>query len=596
MAEIAEPLSRRNTEMLNNHLSTLENAELIRVAQIEPELEYLFRHAMVQDAAYDSLLRLDRKRLHHAVGHALERLYPERRKEIAAELARHFEHGDDPSHALEYYRLAADHNADQYALPEAIELYCRAIDLARQVARDQTDLLCHLFLKRGRSSELLSDYYTAMEGYEDMESLAVQTGNQVLLLSALMAKALLYATGNPLHNVDQAMAVGERSLSMARASGDRAAEARSLWILSLAHYYGRSDLVTASEIGEEALALAREVGAAEQIAFTLGDLASIYSISGKLPEARAYVAETIDLWYAENNLPMVATNLITAARLAGMAGELAEALRLSDDAQLIAETVGNMEGVILALVEKVTNHTVRGEIGAAMAAHDRIHVEGGPFSALVLSWMSFLLHIYAELGLVKKLRDASQKLIDPRLLDTLIPGAASQILASWVRAEAAIGEPGQGTAILEQSLASAELAPFDRFPLLEIYLVRGEFDHALAGSEEYLESIWWLGHRVYLWDGLRVKARALIALNRLEEAWGVLHMAREDAEDMEAKLYLWQIHALLAEVEAKLGHTSEAEEERESALDFAQDIADSIDDPALRRAFMENTVNAKEDF
>ena len=49
---------------LLNDLGTLESAGLIQVAKVEPDLEYLFRHSMVQDAAYASLLESDRKRLH----------------------------------------------------------------------------------------------------------------------------------------------------------------------------------------------------------------------------------------------------------------------------------------------------------------------------------------------------------------------------------------------------------------------------------------------------------------------------------------------------------------------------------------------------
>ena len=52
---------------LFSDLGTLETAGLIRVAKVEPDLEYLFRHALVQDTAYASLLESDRKRLHLAV-------------------------------------------------------------------------------------------------------------------------------------------------------------------------------------------------------------------------------------------------------------------------------------------------------------------------------------------------------------------------------------------------------------------------------------------------------------------------------------------------------------------------------------------------
>ena len=62
---------------LSDRLNTLESAGLIRLAQLEPDLEYLFRHALVQDAAYASLLTSDQKQLHLAVGTAVEHLYPD---------------------------------------------------------------------------------------------------------------------------------------------------------------------------------------------------------------------------------------------------------------------------------------------------------------------------------------------------------------------------------------------------------------------------------------------------------------------------------------------------------------------------------------
>ncbi len=50
---------------------------------MEPELEYLFRHVLVQDAAYASLLKQERRELHRRVADTLIELYPERRGELA---------------------------------------------------------------------------------------------------------------------------------------------------------------------------------------------------------------------------------------------------------------------------------------------------------------------------------------------------------------------------------------------------------------------------------------------------------------------------------------------------------------------------------
>ena len=55
----------------DTQLETLTAKGLVRLATLSPELEYLFRHALVQDAAYGSLLKQERRDLHGRVGEAL---------------------------------------------------------------------------------------------------------------------------------------------------------------------------------------------------------------------------------------------------------------------------------------------------------------------------------------------------------------------------------------------------------------------------------------------------------------------------------------------------------------------------------------------
>ena len=112
-----------------SQLSTLESAGLIRLAQFEPDLEYLFRHNLVQDAAYATLLQSDRQRLHRVVGEALEHLYPDRLNEYAAVLARHFKQAGDSEHALEYFVLAGGAALAAYANEEAEDQYRSALAL-----------------------------------------------------------------------------------------------------------------------------------------------------------------------------------------------------------------------------------------------------------------------------------------------------------------------------------------------------------------------------------------------------------------------------------------------------------------------------------
>src|SRR5512133_2871687 len=109
---------------ISQQLSTLEVAELIRRAALDPELAYLFRHAMVQEAAYGSLVKADRRRLHRAAAEALEALHAAGDQpvapEVAALLAQHYHNAGEPR-AQHYATLAGHAALARYANAEAVD-------------------------------------------------------------------------------------------------------------------------------------------------------------------------------------------------------------------------------------------------------------------------------------------------------------------------------------------------------------------------------------------------------------------------------------------------------------------------------------------
>jgi len=111
-------------------LNTLEAGGLIEIAALQPDLEYLFRHALVQDAAYSSLLKQDRRTLHLAAGDTLVDLHKGRESELAAVIAMHFEQGGDGRRAAEYLVLAGEHAMRRFANSEAIAFFRRAISVS----------------------------------------------------------------------------------------------------------------------------------------------------------------------------------------------------------------------------------------------------------------------------------------------------------------------------------------------------------------------------------------------------------------------------------------------------------------------------------
>ena len=102
---------------IETQLDILESVGLVELYQTDPELEYLFRHVLIQEAAYASMVRYERRRLHHLVGEVIERRYDAGQRELAAVLALHFEQAGDQNRAVDYLVAAADYALERFANP-----------------------------------------------------------------------------------------------------------------------------------------------------------------------------------------------------------------------------------------------------------------------------------------------------------------------------------------------------------------------------------------------------------------------------------------------------------------------------------------------
>lgn len=116
-------------------LGQLEVVELIRqLAEVEPA--FLFRHALIQDTAQASLLKHERKHLHHMVAETMERLYRNSPDESAAVLAHHYAEAGEDAKTVEYGIRAGDAAARVYAHPEARIFYSLALDALGRLPDD----------------------------------------------------------------------------------------------------------------------------------------------------------------------------------------------------------------------------------------------------------------------------------------------------------------------------------------------------------------------------------------------------------------------------------------------------------------------------
>ncbi len=124
---------------LEADLSHLEREELIQELRRDPELEYIFKHGLTQEVAYESLLAPQRRELHARVGAALEELAGDRLGELPAILGGHFLQGGNWEKAYIYLTAAGGAATRLHAHPEARLHYDRALEaISHQSPADET--------------------------------------------------------------------------------------------------------------------------------------------------------------------------------------------------------------------------------------------------------------------------------------------------------------------------------------------------------------------------------------------------------------------------------------------------------------------------
>jgi class 3 adenylate cyclase/tetratricopeptide (TPR) repeat protein len=106
-------------EELKSYLLNLQGLEFIYEKSLFPELEYVFKHALTQEVAYNSLLLKRRREIHEKIGKAIEELYAERLEEFYEILAHHYSRSENHEKAYQYLKLSAEKAIRNYSLWEA---------------------------------------------------------------------------------------------------------------------------------------------------------------------------------------------------------------------------------------------------------------------------------------------------------------------------------------------------------------------------------------------------------------------------------------------------------------------------------------------
>ena len=168
---------------LLSHLSVLKDSELLYERGIYPQSTYVFKHALTQEVAYNSLLEKKKMEIHGAIGSAMEALYPDRLEEHYELLAYHYGRSANANRAVHYLELANQKAIKFKALEEAKAYFEKAmahLDTLPESEANRRQRIS-LLVNQGIVFYLLfknQEYYDLLTRYESM---ATELGNQALL-------------------------------------------------------------------------------------------------------------------------------------------------------------------------------------------------------------------------------------------------------------------------------------------------------------------------------------------------------------------------------------------------------------------------------
>jgi tetratricopeptide (TPR) repeat protein len=558
---------------------------------------YLFAHALIHEATYQTVLRRERRLLHKLVGEILE-AYLESNSVAIGDVAYHFYEAGEWAQALTYTRRAGEKAQAMSAPHEALSHYTYALDAARQLNQPAP---WEVLRARGQVHEILGNFEAARADHETVLQIGRQLGETAIEWQALVDLGVLWAS----RDYGQTGRYFQQALAVARLLPDPLALAHTLnrfgnWLVNIERPH------EALNLHREALQIFEQHQHLQGLAETLDLLGMTNILSGAFTEGSLCfrrAASIFESLAAYNYLPSVLASLAETG--------VAYTSRLSTPPMSADET--------RQLARR-----------ALQLAHDLQWRAAEAYAQVILGHIFFEQGCQAEALAHTRQGCAIAREIDHRQwlsFGVLVEGVLYANWFDWETAYKAYAE----SLTLAQQVGSGFWETTSRAHLAEacvglgrlteattlLWPVDSDF-HQLGVPHELLWSQWWLwcarirwalacqesnlacrwseqllaqtvgyqlGHEAAFPWLAWLRGCALLACQQWVEAERVLRAACMGALAQERRVILWQTHAALAQALHAQGRLVEAQAELTYARHWAQQVGNTIPDPSAQARF-----------
>ncbi|OGO45227.1 MAG: hypothetical protein A2W37_03725 [Chloroflexi bacterium RBG_16_63_12] len=446
-SEAVEP-SAAVSEKLNN----LSHKELIfrrDTSAFAEAQEYIFKHAILRDVTYESVLKRLRRIYHAQVAECLIELSGERAGEYAGRIGEHYERAGEWARAAEWYAQAGKQAQETYAPETAIGYYRKALDFWKQESNAQslpTGLQLEVY--RGLGSQLMyqAHYAEAIETYTAMRAAAEAIGDTAAQARAWYGVSEVQSKHGDHHialeNATQAEAV-------ARVAGAQIELTDALWMKGRC-LFRLGDAEAALALGEQMLALSTEIQAQRQMAKSLNLLGAVHYIAGRYLLAAASFTQALAICRELGDRGQAESLLNNLGVIAEARGDYRGAFEHYQEALNIAREIGDRDAELVFLSNLGAAGVRLGDYPSAEAYLRQVIRMAGDTGASVLSdSYSYLAETCLGQGKVEEALSAARRAL------TLgqEAGVQESIAAAWRALGSAAARSPEPVSIVEKAEA-----------------------------------------------------------------------------------------------------------------------------------------------
>ncbi|MCK4404021.1 MAG: tetratricopeptide repeat protein [candidate division Zixibacteria bacterium] len=585
-------------------LGYLDKLDLLPLKETEPNLQYIFKHALTQEVAYNLLPFAQKESLHLKIGDYYEKKFKNSLDEKCELLAHHYENSRNLNKAFIYLVKAGNKGKRGYSNHEAIRFFDRAKKIYQQdlIAKKQkrqikqaSKLMFGLLEHRGEVYQLIGEYSQAEKDFLTLLNLSKKTkkrSNQIKALNHLgelfwlradystsqayveEARRISFSLKDDLGlavsfnnfgdinrrqgSFDRALQFYKSSLKHFKKIKDGDGIARSYNNIGIS-YWSLGTLSEASEYFERALRVRRESGDKVGEAKTLNNLALIYQDRGNLSQSLEMLTSALEIFRRIGDKRNSGYCLGNMGTIHKNQAEFSNALKAFRDSIQIFSDIGDQHALTYSIGNIGDVQLKMGNLDEAKRCYDQTLSAAKRLGDEELESETF--SRFGEYYLLSEDREESEKYFNKAL---------------------ALAEKIKSNEFIMKALAG----------LTELQLRIAQYQEASRSSCRLLDMAQQENTREYVAYAYLLSGMAKISISPTHRAESDLKKALEISTEVGLKEQEYKVHLALGKLYHSLANVEGeklltlAQNQLTQAKKILEDIALHIEEPDLRQIFL----------